>query len=555
MVSKLITFVPELSNKPFGAIQIERCLEIFWSVCQVQFPILHKPSFSTTNSHPFLILGMIMIGAGLVRCTDMDESQIFQSYEIAHDIADTIAVPLRWLILSSDDFCSPPKAWIVQSLIILEIYEILFSTRKLHQRAYLHHGLKIQLLRRSRLLGGDPLNRSNDYKELTEGGSDLWENWIELESLKRAALVSFYLDTIHATIYGHEIILFAHQIKLLMPCDDMVWEMSNVDINNFPPQIETPSFITALTKLLHQENLDVSPLGKKILLAGLLTIKVQMEQKDLEITFLDWKPVKESWKDTIYKAIEVWRDDICHEDCCDTRNCFYLSSSWNSELLPSTFSVMNTQCKFPIYHLTQTFMTIKQYDCIIYVGASKRMDVKTTDKDYRTVDRRIKAWSTSYNGRISVLHCYIFLYEMLFKGDKKMVYDPSRDPLFHRPNIVALSLFVIWAYNFSLSGPESYIYGKSVEGINSYKEEGYDYLKRIIDSLQAGSNRNYVSNKSLNYYAECLPKTKDKHNMVGLLLLFMDKFKESQSEICKEYGGLIENCIERSTGKEYTVAN
>ena len=67
-------------------------------------------------------------------------------------------------------------------------------------------------------MGGDPLNRTSDETNLTEE-KDIWKKWIEIESLKRAALVSFYLDTFHATIFGHEIVLFAHQIKLLMPCD------------------------------------------------------------------------------------------------------------------------------------------------------------------------------------------------------------------------------------------------------------------------------------------------------------------------------------------------
>ncbi|ODV76724.1 uncharacterized protein CANTADRAFT_27737 [Suhomyces tanzawaensis NRRL Y-17324] len=556
IIQSMISYIPKLALKQLGVIQIERCLELYWSICHIQFPILHKPSFDTAKVHPLLLLCIIMMGAGVARFSGVNESEILHDPQ---DLADTIAVPLRWLVLSSDDFCSPPKAWILQVLIILEIYEILLSSRKLHERAYLHHGLKIQLLRRSPLLGGDPTNQYNDYKELTEG-SDAWKSWIELESLKRATLVSFYLDTIHATIFGHEIILFAHQIKLLMPCDDMLWEMSNIDKNNLPPQTETPRFITALTKLLHQQNFDVGPLSKKILLAGLLTIKVQMEKKDLEVTFLDWKPVKESWKDTIYKAIEVWRDDICHEDCCDSRNAFYLSSSNNAELMPAPFSIADKKCKFPIYHLSQTFMRIKQYDCIIFAGASNRMNVKTTDRDYKVVKERINTWANSYSGRISVLHCYIFLNEMLFKGNEKLYYNPSKDPLFHRPNIVALSLFVIWAYNYSLGGSESSSYleysgrDKTIQLSNStFKEDGYDYLKRIIDTLKEETSQQTISNRLLNEYNEILPKIKNKHYLVGFLSLFLEGFKSCQSEVCREYGGLLENCIERSLGKKYKV--
>jgi len=107
--------IPSLGNNiDFGAVQIERCLEIYWSIFHVQYPILHRPSFYTPEVHPLLLLSIIMIGAGLSYQTGQDESHIFTD---AHGLADNIAEPLRWLICASEEFTSPAKSWIIQSLL------------------------------------------------------------------------------------------------------------------------------------------------------------------------------------------------------------------------------------------------------------------------------------------------------------------------------------------------------------------------------------------------------------------------------------------------------
>lgn len=542
LILKLCLHIPQLRDVLFDVDQLRLCLDVYWSIYHVQFPILHRPSFIADQTHPYLLLTMIMMGAGLANASDASNTEILPDPQ---QLADCIAVPLRWLISSADEFGLPTKAWMIQSLVILESYEILCSNRKLHERAYLHHGLKIQLLRRSPLLGGDPLNRTSDDTNLTDE-KDIWKKWIEIESMKRAALVSFYLDTIHAIIYGHEIVLFAHQIKLLMPCDEMLWEMSVIDKNNLPPQTETPRFIIALTKLLHEEQSEVSSLSKKLLLAGLLTIKFQMEQKDLQMTFLDWKSVEESWKSTLYKAIEVWRDAVCPDDCCHTRNSFYLPpTSDTSSCARPGLALDDTKCKFPIYHLCQAFMRIKQYDVLIYSGLPKRISVKTTERDYKLVETRINQWANSSDGKLSVLHCYMFLNEMMFDGDMESAYEPQSDPILYRPNIVASSLFVIWAYNYCLYGPQSY----SHENLNP-QESGYGYISRICKGLLSYTGESSLNYKNIKSYAKAIDSIDHTNRMVGLLKLYRDNFILCKSEICREYSDLLQYCILRSTGEE-----
>lgn len=558
---KLIEIIPSLDLSPdFNLIQIERFLEIYWLIYHPQYPILHRPSFTNFECHPLLLLAMIMLGASLTSCTGYHESVLFHNpQKLANDIAE----PLRWLIFSNPDCKPPAKVWVVQSLLLLETFEITSSSRALHERAYLHHGAKIQILRRSPILGGDPLKDDNEEGAYTLK-DELWKKWIEIESMKRATLMAFYLDTVHATVYGHIIILYAHQIKLSLPCEDELWEFENTkQTTETLPPVKTPKFLGALKSLLHKRKVHTSAFGKKILLAGLLTIMFQMQQKDLQLSFLEWDSIKDSWNETISLAIDVWRIDICSKgNCCNTEASLYFPKE-DQKLLPPMLRVDDTRCKFSLYHIAQIYMRITHYDYIIYAGAPSRMNVVAGTSEYRVVSHRVKDWSSSPNGRISVIHAYMLLCEMLLSPDNEDIiytYEPNSDPFLHRKNIIASAILVVFAYNFSIEGPESLIFEeKSIP--NDYypeKEDGYSYLKRIRRCLSqtiggpfhtAKHSNSTIYHNSIKLHAESLLRIENKNHIVGLLKIFYKGYKNCNWEIGCEYSRLLKNCIERCLGR------
>lgn len=564
----LVALIPQLEYRSdFGLRQIERCLQVYWLIYHPQYPILHKPSFSNYEAHPLLLLAMIMLGAGLSPCTGADEREVLQHPK---SLADEIAVPLRWLILSNADCKPPARLWVIQSLLLLETYEITSTTRFLHERAYLHHGAKIQLLRRSPVLGGDPL-KDEDEDDAYLPANHVWRKWVEVESMKRATLMAFYLDTVHATVYGHMIVLYAHQIRLSLPCEDELWEFDNLGLkaDSFKG-LKTPKFLGALKSLLHRQKIRTSSFGKKILLAGLLTIMFQMQQKDLQLSFIEWNSVKDSWTDTISLAIDVWRVDICTPGCCsiDTSLCF---DPEDRKLLPLMLRADDLRCKFALYHISQIYMRITHYDYIIYAGAPSRMNVKVGEHEYRTVENRILQWSQSSAGRISVIHAYMFLFEMLLSPNNEDItftYDPNGDPFLHRKNIMASAILVIFAYNFSLEGPESNIFEQLPPNTNFYpdKEDGYSYLRRIrrhlgqisgtrveTPTFVPNSNDNLTStvyHSMIRQHAENLPAVPNKNHVAGLLKLFHKMFETSNWEVGIEYSRLFQNAIERSLGRK-----
>lgn len=576
--SKLVEFIPSLlCNRDFSIEHIKECLGSYWNIFHVQYPILHKPSFSTLEAHPLLLLSMISMGASLRSRNNRFDCKSFKNI---HRLANEIAEPLRWLIFSTSELTTHITPWVIQSLLIVECYENSCSNRRLHQRAYLHHGLKIQLLRRSPLLGGNSLRNTSSDDGLTDE-VDVWKKWIDIESLKRCAFMAFLIDAIHATIYGHETILFTHQIKLSLPCDEILWEMTYFKSNYLPPTIETPKFLNALSKLLHKENFETGAFNKRILFAGLLTIMFGMEQRDIQIKEFEWESVKSSWKETIFGAIEFWFEDICHGNCCDISTGYYVPSDF--EMLPASLKLDDTNCKLAMYHLSQAFLRVQQYDCIIYAGAPSRMNVRTNYSDYEIVKKRIHEWANSYDGRISVVHAYLFISEMLLSLNESrenilLSYDPNADPILYRPNVVASLLFVIWCYNYCLEGPESNIYPNpnqttSTLTLNSHKTglnfdfatklstkylpekiNGYRYISRINASFKLCSI-GPVKLTFIDIYAKALDQVKEKNCTVGLLRLFKDKYENCNSQICQEYGKLLENCIQRSLGKTDVICD
>lgn len=490
---QLVSLIPSLELNPdFGLAQIENCIECYWLLYHSQYPILHRPSFNVSEAHPLLILAMVMMGA------TMRGAMGLSNLQNPIELSNQIAIPLRWLIFSSSEFQPPVQTWIIQSLVILESFEITSSSRFLHERAYLHHGTKIQLLRRSPILGGDPLKSPEEEEDLSdsEAKNSMWKKWIEVESAKRATLMAFYLDTVHATVYGHEIILYAHQIKLSLPCEDSLWESQASETTSRTAPVK---FLTALKSLLHRKPVETSSFGRKILLAGLITVMFQTEQKDLQYSFNEWEKVKENWKVIISRAMDFWRSGIV--DCCTSDVSLFRDSFGFPSQIPDCMSPADTRCKHFLYHIAQIYMRITHYDYIIYAGAPSRMNVKVTDHDYSIVAKRIQDWSHSHHGYVSVVYAYTFLFEMFLSHRENLPYDPNSDPFLHRPNVVASCVLVVWAFNFSRNGPQS----KTVES-------GYAYLRRVKSFIN-------VEGSTVEEMAERLGFVENSHSTVGLLKL------------------------------------
>lgn len=565
----MIHFIPELENNAdFTVAKIKWFLELYWSLYHCQYPILHRPSFSTYDAPPLLLLSMIMTGSSLAKKVTPPPGFLFED---PSKLAMIIAEPLRWLVFACNEAKPPCKAWVIQSLIILETYEIISSSRALHERAVIYNGAKIQLLRRSPILGGDPFK---SYGSDTSKSTNLWNTWIESESMKRAALMSFNLDTIHAVVFGHPMNIFANQIKLSLPCPDDIWEYKNVDRNKAPYHVtETPLFLDALKSLLKGEAVNVDSFGRQIILSGLINLVLQTEQNVLQWNNFGWKTIEKSWKDDISAAIKFWKTQLPEGNCCLTLSSVYYAGA-TSPPLPPSLMPEDTRCKFPVYHAAQIYLRITHYDYIVFAGAPKRMNVPILPEDYAIVVRRIDKWSNSVSGKLSVINSLILLFEMLLspEGSVDIVnyyYEPDKDPFIYRPNVIICAILSLWAYAFHVFGPESLFSSPDLRhqlksGFIPAMEDGSYYLRRVRSELVKRTGISFSSLdhmdsaeniKAMKEFCRVLPEIRGLHHLIGLLRTLETSYLGCEWQVGREYAKLLGNCIKRSAGATHVFCN
>jgi hypothetical protein len=186
----------------------------YWYHQHAQLPILHKPTFMADKTPNLLLLMVIAIGAAT-----LDKIYGTALTDSAADFANFVVWHVRWEIVRDADFRPPAKLWIFQTLLLTEVYEKMYSTRALHERAHIHHDSTLTLMRRGSSLIGRPAfdsppsvrddktarsSGSNSTPD-TPGSEETWTRWITNEATRRAAFAAFVIDSIHATMFGHSV--------------------------------------------------------------------------------------------------------------------------------------------------------------------------------------------------------------------------------------------------------------------------------------------------------------------------------------------------------------
>jgi hypothetical protein len=211
----------------------------YWYHFHAQMPILHRPTFSADDTHDYLLLAVMVIGAS---CLDRIHGRSIT--DAAAKLANFIAWHLRWQIYMHADFQPPAKLWIFQTLLLLEVYEKMNATRALHERAHIHFATTLTLMRRGSSLVGkvsgtatpvmseEPHHSSSGlHQPLRERNSitpdAYWKRWITAEATRRAAFAAFLLDATHSTMFGHAANMLVHEICLPLPCDEALWSATS----------------------------------------------------------------------------------------------------------------------------------------------------------------------------------------------------------------------------------------------------------------------------------------------------------------------------------------
>jgi hypothetical protein len=544
---------PDADDHVLSIRSMQHYIGSYWYHFHAQMPILHQPTFSADEIHEYLLLAVMTIGAAF-----LNKAHGRAATDAAARLATFIAWHLRWQVFMHSDFHPPAKLWVFQTLLLLEIYEKMNASRMLHERSHIHYATTINLMRRGPAL----IETASLESRAPSSAEEWWGRWITTEATRRAAYAAFYLDAVHATMFGHAAMMVVHEIRLPLPCDDALWsatsaaEVGRVEASLHANGIKPTTFLDGLKKILTGRKVRTNNFGRMILMAGLLSVSWHMNQRDLQVSSLGVSQtmgVPDGWRVPLTKAFDFWKRDF-DENLEHMRRA---ALPWQkSEGVSGEEDMAYTaDC---LYHLSRIAMNADIFDCQIFAGIRRLFGKLVTKADYERVKCKLFDWAKGPSARVGVYHALQLLRSVMLptKDGAKKLYNAREDYLILRPWALYFAALVIWSYGFALDGvlrpfPSLLQPDASPSGTSTLSHtSNQSMLNTAHDSSEFQSE---VVLKDAQAFLQTvggvknpqeLEKIKDgRNNVVGVLTVLETAFRESRWELLHEAAGLLRNAV------------
>jgi Fungal specific transcription factor domain len=536
-----------------------------------QLPILHRPTFCADDTEELLLLAVIAIGAAT-----LDKAYGSALTDSAAEFANFIAWHVRWEIVRDRDYRPPAKLWVFQTLILLEVYEKMYSTRALHERAHINHDTTLTLMRRGTSFIGRTANESpgslRDGKTARSSGSnsasdavaseESWKHWIRNEATRRIAFAAFVIDSIHATMFGHSAKMVAYEIRLPLPCDEALWsatsaaEVARVQSSHQTNGIKPTMFLDGLKKTLNGERVRTNSFGRTILMSGLLSVNYLLNQRDLQITALGAPNVQTSgsssrWRTTLLRAFDNWKkdfDDALAEAYPENHHTTTTRMTGPGAIRPIDDDNL-FESRTVLHHLAHIASCVDIFDCQTFAGARRLLGRPVGIKDSSHVrDKMVNRWVRTPGARDATFHALKFLTQVLVPAnqaaggvtillhafDDQGRYLARDDFLCNRPWVLYFSAMVVWCYGFARDGP---LDPRPPDDAFSTSEEGERDMNAFLERMEKVTSPAEL---------EC---THGMNGCVGLLMVLRESFSATRWELTHEAAHLLGNCINKLLGK------
>lgn len=536
---------------------IQTYIGSYWRHFHPQMPILHKPTFEANKCPELLLIAIIALGASC-----LDKEYGFEVTRDCSEMANFLAWHLRWELFMVKDSRPPAKLWVFQALLLLEIFEKMYSTRPLHERAHIHHATTLTLMRRgSSLIGKAPVDspppgsNSNSRHGSVNGTTasytytpdEWWNQWIHSEATRRAAFAAFVMDSIHATMFGHSAVMVAHEMRLPLPCDEALWsatssaEIGRVEQSLAQHGIKPTNFLDGLKKTLNNTPVRTNSFGRTILMAGLLSVSWHMNQRDLQVSSLGVSQAlggRDRWRGALTRAFDFWKADLDDSiaKAGEGSNPAYTMTS------RPTDDENIFENRTVLHHMAHMAMHVDIVDCQVFAGAPRLLGRGISQQDYNLAQRRMKeGWAPTARARDATFYALRFLSQVLMPDehgsphqrpsqvgrDASGLYSARDDFLLNRPWVLYFATLIVWSYGYALDGPITPMY--ALQDYNQVVKDMQGFLNRVgkvrsPDDLQHVTNRN-----------ACL----------GLLVLMRDTFARTRWELLHEASLRLDKCIEK----------
>jgi ribosomal protein S9 len=525
----------------------------YWLHFSDQVPILHKPTFSPDKTPTLLLIAMMAIGAA---CLDRGK-------ETAHVragalVSNFLAWSLRFEVFMDDNFAPPSKLWIFQALILLELYEKMFTTREMHERAHIHHATTITLMRRGRSLIGKSALESppNPRSESSATGSnmgnsttpdDWWNSWIANESTRRTAFAAFVVDSLHGTMFGHSTVMVAHEMRLPLPCDDSLWNATSAgDVVRLETKIATDnlkpvSFLEGLKCTLNNQEVHTNSFGRTVLMAGLLSVAWHMHQRDLQINVLGSGVLaaggRDSWRSAITRAFDHWKMDYdkALRRAEPTRDPYRLNETRRTD------DKQVFESRIVLLHLAHMATHADIVECQMFARAKRLLGRAISQPDLQNVQKRMRGtWAPSPRGRNAAFYALKYLFTVLMPEgtggapqpgyELNMPYSARDDLLLNRPWVLYYAALVLWSYGHALEGPSP-----DAPLPSTQQEMVADMRQYLLQYATASSPDDLMHKGGISKNS-------------AVLMVLRETFKLTRWELLHEAANLLNNCITLNAG-------
>ncbi|KAJ4300500.1 hypothetical protein N0V88_003175 [Collariella sp. IMI 366227] len=542
----------------------------YWLHFSDQVPILHKPTFSPDKTPNLLLIAMMTIGAA---CLDKAHGQ--KVTKAGAQLSNFLAWHLRWEMFQ-DPNCRPPaKLWVFQTLLLLELYEKMYSTRELHERAHIHHATTITLMRRGRALIGksamdSPPNprddKTNGSRQSSASGiahtpEEWWNHWITNEATRRAAFAAFVIDSIHATMFGHSTVMVAHEMRLPLPCDDKLWkatsgpEVARIESNLMSVGNKAISFLEGLKRTLSGQEVQTNSFGRTILMAGLLSVSWHMNQRDLQVNSLGGGVSqalggRDKWRGTLTRAFDSWKSDF---DKTLLRRGDISSDPYYYDPANRNEANVVFESRIVLHHLAHMAMHVDIVDCQIFARAKRLLGRSIGAQDLNSAQRRMKdIWAPSAKARDATYYALKFLQSVMLPDTvgtpgssgsgggagygNELPYSARDDVLLNRPWVLYFAALVVWCYGFALEGASP-----GIPPPQSPQEKVRLMREYLVKYGSVSSPEELKSMKGIS------------HN-TPVLMVLREAFEDSRWELLHEGANLMNNCIHLNGGQNIPAA-
>lgn len=402
---------------------MQRFFYLFFSNLNKDYPLIHAASFKPKEINSMLLVCILVLGASY-------------SDQLDHKIAVKLHDLLRGVIFASEYFDSSPELWVLQSILLIEVFGRNRAGMKQMEMSHLFHGLLINLIRRSGYQSIVIGKIEHDMEDINEA----WRKWIMLESMKRLVFLTFLWDVQHAVLYGQTLCMSAFELKLELPSDTRLWHAdSPAKWMCFRNTESSPIlFLEALKKYLNcaSDLPDLNSFSRVLMLHGLMGVAWDMQRRDQ--TSLGFQSNPGIWKKQITKAYNTWKGDFdkfCSRSFSSCTRKFVQSIV--KDYLMSFIASVNA-----IFHLAHITLWTNIVDLQIFAGSRHILGRNVSEAEYENSSRQFTRWMQNIGKPEKALFNAI---EVLKEGLVNLD-DFEYVDSFHYPWCIYISSLLCWGF-------------------------------------------------------------------------------------------------------------